>query len=133
MARFVRNKKAKGTAAENELIKLFWENKYACFRAAGSGSNQYPTPDIIAGNNLKKIALEIKVVNDTKKYFTKKEIEELENFSKIFGCESWVGIKFVGGQWFFIPTSELKITEKTYSIDLIKMKRIGFKFDEMIC
>ena len=132
MKKIIRNKKAKGTEAENFLIKKFWQNDFACFRSAGSGSNSYPTPDIIAGNILKKIALEIKVINDTKKYFTKKEIEELEEFSKKFGCESWVGIKFEKGQWFFIPSLSLIEKEKTFKIDLIYMKKYGFSFEEML-
>jgi Holliday junction resolvase len=126
------NTKAKGTKAENDLIHKFWENDFACLRSAGSGSNKYPTPDIIASNNLKKLALEIKVVNSTKKYFKKKEIKELEKFSKMFGAQSWVGIKFIGNQWFFIPTSELKEKEESFMIDLISCKRIGFNFEEMI-
>lgn len=131
--RFIKNKKAKGTIFENELIKKFWENGFACLRAAGSGSNSHPTPDVLASNSIKKIALELKVVNSNKKYFTKKEIDELKYFSSVFGCESWVGIKFIENQWFFLPTSELKETkQENYVISLIDMKNFGFKFEEMI-
>jgi holliday junction resolvase Hjr len=128
----LRNKKQKGTQAERELIHKFWEVGFASIRVAGSGSSKYPSPDILAGNSVKKIALEIKVINQTKKYFSKKEILELEEFSKKFGCESWVGVRFVGNQWFFMPTFELKQTDANFSIDLINMKRKGFTFEEMI-
>ena len=130
--RILKNKKQKGTNAERELINKFWDNKFAAIRVAGSGSTKFPAPDILAGNSLKKIALEIKVVNKTKKYFTKKEINELEIFSKKFGCESWIGIRFIERQWFFLPTSELKKTNLNFTIDLISMKRKGFTFKEMI-
>ena len=69
MARFVRNKKGKGTAAENELIHRFWENEWVCVRVAGSGSTKYPAPDLLASNGHRKIVMEVKMVNATKKYF----------------------------------------------------------------
>ena len=134
MARFVKNKKAKGTAAENELIHRFWDtNEWVCIRVAGSGSTKYPAPDLLASRGDKKIVMEVKVVNGVKKYFTRQEINDLNFFSEKFGAEAWVGVKFESNQWYFIPTSELEQTKsENYVIDLIKMKRQGFEFEEMI-
>lgn len=134
MARFVKNKKAKGTAAENELIHRFWDtNEWVCIRVAGSGSTQYPAPDLLASRGDKKIVMEVKVVNGVKKYFTGQEIRDLNFFSEKFGAEAWVGVKFESNQWYFIPTSELDQTKsENYVIDLITMKRQGFQFEEMI-
>ena len=133
MARSIRNKKAKGTAAENELVHNFWDNEWVCIRVAGSGSTKYPAPDILASNGYKKIVMEVKTVNATKKYFTRQEIKDLEYFGEKFGAESWVGVKFSENQWFFLPSSELDETpSENYVVDLIKMKRSGFTFDEMI-
>ena len=133
MARFVRNKKAKGTAAENELLHNFWENEWVCVRVAGSGSTQFPAPDLLASNGFRKIVMEVKVVNANKKYFTKKEIEDLELFAQKFGAQSWVGVRFSQNQWYFIPTSELEQTKSNnYVIDIITMKKKGFVFMEMI-
>jgi Holliday junction resolvase len=134
MAKFVLNRKGKGTAAENELIHKFWESdSWVCVRVAGSGSNKYPSPDLLASRGDKKIVMEVKVVNDVKKYFTGQEIRDLNYFAQKFGAESWVGIRFEGNQWFFIPASELEITKsENYVITLIDMKRKGFSFDEMI-
>ena len=133
MARAIRNKKAKGTAAENELIHMFWEtNKWVCVRVAGSGSTQFPSPDILASRGDKKIVMEVKHVNAAKKYFTGQEIRDLQYFAQMFGAESWVGVKFEGNQWFFLPSSELDETKSgNYVISLIDMKRKGFKFEEM--
>ena len=131
--RFVRNKKGKGTAAENELIHRFWENDWVCVRTAGSGSGRYPAPDVLASNGFKKLVLEVKVVNDTKKYFTRQEVLDLEFFASKFAAQAWVGVKFAENQWFFIPTSELSLTKaENYVVDLITMKRSGFTFEEMI-
>lgn len=132
MARFIKNKKAKGTAAENELIHRFWDNEWVCVRVAGSGSTKYPAPDLLASNGAKKIVMEVKVVNAAKKYFTGQEVRDLEFFGEKFGAEPWVGVKFEGNQWFFLPTSELDETKsENYVISLIDMKRKGFQFEEM--
>jgi len=133
MARFCKNKKAKGTAGENELIHMFWDSgDWVCVRVAGSGSTQFPAPDVLASNGFKKLVMEIKVVNGTKKYFKSQEILDLNYFGEKFGAEAWVGVKFEGGQWFFIPTSELEMTKgENFVVDLIKMKRCGFTFSEM--
>ena len=128
----LRNKKKKGTLAENELIHKFWDNGYASIRSAGSGSTKHPSPDILVSNGVKKMCFEIKSVSSTKKYFKTKEIEELETFSKIFGCEAWIGIKFIQNQWFFIPTKELKEKKQSFFIDLIICKKIGFNFEDII-
>ena len=132
--RFIRNKKAKGTAAENELIHKFWDtNSWVCVRVAGSGSTKYPSPDLLASRGDKKIVMEVKVVNDVKKYFTGQEIRDLEYFGQKFGAQSWVGVRFQDNQWFFLPSSELEQTKsENYVISLIEMKRKGFSFEEMI-
>lgn len=127
-----KRRKAVGTAAENELIHKFWDNEWVCIRVAGSGSTKYPAPDLLASNGLKKIVMEVKVVSDVKKYFTGQEIRDLEFFGEKFGAQAWVGVKFEGNQWFFIPTSELEETKsENYVISLIDMKRKGFQFEEM--
>lgn len=131
--RYVRNKKAKGTAAENELIHQFWDNEWVCVRVAGSGSTRFPSPDILASRGDKRIVMEVKVVNDVKKYFTGQEIRDLGYFGQKFGAEAWVGVKFSENQWFFMPTIELEMTKsENYVVSLIDMKRKGFNFDEMI-
>lgn len=134
MGKIIRNKKGKGTAAENELIHKFWESEsWVCVRVAGSGSTKYPSPDLLASRGDKKIVMEVKVVSDVKKYFSRQEIRDLNYFAEKFGAESWVGVKFEGNQWFFMPAIELEMTKsENYVATLIDMKRKGFSFDEMI-
>ena len=134
MARFIRNKKAKGTAAENELIHKFWETgDWVCVRVAGSGSTKYPSPDLLASRGDKKVVMEVKVTNSAKKYFAGQEIRDLEYFAQKFGAQAWIGVKFAQNQWYFIPTSELDVTKSVnYVISLIDMKRKGFAFNEML-
>ena len=61
------NTKAKGTQGERELVKFFNEAGWGCIRIAGSGSSRYPSPDILAGNAVRRVAIECKVTKETKK------------------------------------------------------------------
>ncbi len=125
--------KSKGSNAERELIHAFWSKQWAAFRSAGSGSNAYPCPDIIAGNNLKKFAIECKATKGVKQYLTRKEVLELIEFGKIFGAQVWFGIRFDRLQWYFLTPEDLAETEGenfVVSIDLAKRK--GLSFDELI-
>jgi holliday junction resolvase Hjr len=126
------NKKAKGTNAERELIHKFWSVGWAAFRAAGSGSSKYPCPDIIAGNSIRKIAIEVKSINNKTKYFTYDEISNLRGFSHTFGSEAWIAVKFQGKGWHFFSVEDLKETVSGYSISLKDSELKGFSFDEMI-
>jgi Holliday junction resolvase len=133
MAKSFRNRKARGTEAERELIHKFWDNEWVCVRVAGSGSSRYPSPDVLASNGFKRIVMEVKLVNASKKYFTRQEIRDLDFFATKFGAESWVGVKFEGSQWFFIPTCELDMTKsENYVVDLVRMKRKGFAFEDLV-
>ena len=80
------DKKAKGTRGERELVKAFNENGWACIRVAGSGSSRYPSPDLLAGNAMRRIALECKVTADSKKYLAQEDIEQLQTFAAKFGA-----------------------------------------------
>ncbi len=126
------NKKSKGTNAERELIHLFWQSGWAAFRAAGSGSMRYPCPDIIAGNNVKKFAIECKTSADTKKYLTKDEINDLKKFSTMFGAQAWVGVRFNNLEWFFLTLEDLEETENSFAVSIELAKRKGLTFNQLI-
>lgn len=128
----MRQNKAKGSKAERELINMFWAVGWAAFRAAGSGSTQFPCPDIVAGYANKKIAIEAKFTSDTKKYFSKKEINELLYFCDKFGAEPWVAVKFGKVQWYFFPIHDLDETTKSYSINLVKAELRGLNFEDIV-
>ena len=70
------NLKAIGTKAERELIKMFWKtNSWIAIRAAGSGCSRYPSPDILAGNILRKLAIQKTIMNLYQKlYLIRKKI-----------------------------------------------------------
>ncbi len=126
------NLKKKGLDAERELVRMFWDNGWAAVRVAASGAIKWPAPDVLAGNSLRKFAIESKVTKDTKQYFSKKEIQELKEFAKLFGTEAWVAVKFNRLDWYFLNLEDLDENEESYVIDIQKAKRRGLSFNELI-
>ncbi|MFH1649314.1 MAG: Holliday junction resolvase Hjc [Candidatus Woesearchaeota archaeon] len=126
------NAKAKGTAAERELIHFFNNHDWVAFRAAGSGSSKYPCPDLVAGNKLRKLAIEVKVTASTSKYFTKQEINDLKFFAEGFGAEPWTAIKFNRVGWFFVHVEDLRETNQSFTIDVKVAKIRGLSPEEII-
>ncbi len=125
--------KQKGANAERELIELFWNAGWAAHRIAGSGSSKYPSPDVIAGNYNKKLAIECKSTKAKIQYITGEQADGLAKFAEIFGAEPWIGVRFNKEEWYFMPLKEIKLTEgKNLVIKLGEAKLIGLKFNELI-
>lgn len=124
--------KSRGTNAERDLVHKFWAVNWACFRAAGSGSSQYPTPDLITGNNLRKLAIEVKLTTLDRQYFDKKEIEDLKLFGALFGAEPWVAIKFSRQEWLFMTLEDLEETPKSFVASKEVALRRGLTFEELV-
>jgi len=125
------SRKSRGTNAERDLIHRFWEHGWAAMRAAGSGSQQYPCPDVIAGNNSRKLAIECKLTTESKKYFPKQEISELKFFAEKFGAEAWVAVKFFRKEWMFFSLEDLDETPSSYVIGVEKEHR-ALSFEQLI-
>lgn len=126
------NRKSKGTNFERELIHAFWKNNWSAIRSAGSGSQKYPSPDILAGNNIRKLAIECKVTKASRQYLTKKEIAELQEFSTIFGAESWVAVKFNNVDWYFLNLEDLEDSGNNFVVSIPTAKRRGLSFEELV-
>ena len=124
--------KKKGTAAERELLRMFWDNGWAALRTPGSGSARFPSPDIIAGNRVRRLAIECKTTKEVKKYIPKKEIAALLEFSGRFGAEPWVGVKLENRTWFFLPANDLAETARSCVVSLEVVKRQGLVFEELV-
>ena len=124
-----RGTKAKGSTAERYLLNLFWANGWAAMRAAGSGSTQFPCPDLLVGKNGRRLAIEVKITADNKKYFPKEEIQQLQYFSKMFGAECWVAVKFSRIPWKFFLVEDLIETDKSLvaSPELAELKGLAFE------
>ncbi len=124
--------KSKGINAERELVHMFWGKGWACLRIAGSGSIKYPSPDILTGNSIRRLAIECKTTKDDQKYFDRPHIEALRTFANIFGAEPWVAIKFKGCDWYFISLEDLRGTSNGHMANVEIAKSKGLLFEELI-
>ena len=124
--------KSKGINAERELVHMFWAKDWACLRVAGSGSNRYPSPDLLVGNKLRRLAIECKVTKETNKYFAEESILALRKFAGVFGAEPWVAVKFKGHEWYFVSLEDLKDTGNGFSLNADNAKSKGLLFEEMV-
>ncbi len=126
------NRKQKGISAERELVHLFWKEGWAACRTPGSGSIKYPCPDVIAGNNLRKLAIECKSIKSGSYYFSLEDINQLRQFSRLFNAEPWVGVRFGSEGWFFLTVDDLVKTGKLFSFSLKDAKMRGLIFSELV-
>ena len=125
--------KQKGSRAERELLSMFWNNSYAGFRVAGSGSTPLPSPDLLVGNGKRYLAIECKSLKTKAKYLEEQQIKELIEFSKRFGAEPWIGLRFNNLGWFFIQPEKLEKTKNgslIASLEILKNK--GLSFNKLI-
>jgi holliday junction resolvase Hjr len=124
--------KKKGNKGERELIHLFWGSGWAAMRAAGSGSTQFPSPDLIVGKNGRRLVIEAKVTSSQRKYFTIDEINQLYYFAKTFGAEAWLAIKFPKTSWKFVSPQDLVNTKTQLVISKEECDYKGLEFEELI-
>jgi len=121
--------KRKGSNAERDLIKLFWSIGWAAVRVAGSGSMHFPSPDLLVGNKIRRLAIEAKITKENKKYFSKEEVKQLLVFSSFYGAESWLAIKFPNKNWAFVNPEDLERTKENFVYSSNSHK--GLSFEEL--
>jgi len=125
--------KRKGTRYERELFHMFWSTgTWSSLRSAGSGSTPLPAPDLIASNGSKILAIECKSIKKGIKYIEQEKIDELTEFSKKFGAEAWIAMRFDNFGWFFIKPEDLKKTKNNIpSISLKFAQKKALKFEDL--
>jgi Holliday junction resolvase len=127
------SQKSKGSRAERELLSLFWSNGFGGYRSAGSGSTLLPSPDLLVGNGKRYLAIECKSSKSKAKYLEIEQIKELIEFSKKFGAEPWIGLRFNNIGWYFIQPHRLEKTKNgTLIASLNVLQKEGLKFEELI-
>lgn len=124
------NLKQKGTNYERELVHMLWGKGFACIRCAGSGSIKYPTPDILAGNNIRKLGIECKSSASETLYVPLDRVLALQEFCTMFGAEPWIAVRFSHEPWYFLNIEDLHKTEKNYILNLSRAKSVGLLFDD---
>ncbi len=124
--------KSKGTNAERDLIHKFWAKGFAAIRSAGSGSMRYPSPDLLVAKEGDIAAIECKTTKETYKYLTKREIDDLKEFSGIFNAKPYIAVKFRSEGWFFLKPEDLKEKGKSFMVDLSLAKEKGVCFERFV-
>lgn len=128
----------KGIQDERMLVKLFWRNSFAVMRAPSSGSStKMPRPDIIAGssNRKKQFAIEVKTTHKEVLYITSESINQLLDFSHLFGCQPIVALRFKNKikSWIFMRPEQLMITPSlNYKVTMLEAQRIGIDFKKLL-
>lgn len=126
------NAKAKGSKAERELIHAFWANKWAAVRIAGSGSSHYPSPDVLASNATRVLAIECKSSGDLSRHLQKEQVDDLVRFARLFGAEPWIGARFNDMKWAFFTPDDLKKTNTGFSVSVKMIREKGLTFEQLI-
>lgn len=126
------NTKAKGSNAERELIHMFWKAGWAAIRVAGSGSSHYPSPDILASNATRVLAIECKSSGELSRHLQKGQVNDLMTFAKGFGAEPWIGARFNDMKWAFFSPDDLRETGKGFSVSVRMVKEKGLTFEQLI-
>lgn len=124
--------KAKGSNAERELVKLFWEHGWAACRVAGSGSMRLPSPDLMVGGPQRLLVIECKVSAANIQYFTKQEMCELQEFAARCGAEPWVAVKFNREAWYFAPVANLEETPSAHKFSRERARLLGFSLSDIL-
>lgn len=124
--------KSRGISAERDLVHLLQERGFAAIRVAGSGSTQTPSTDILAGNGRRLFSIECKTTRDTERYITKEAIADFLTFSRQFGAEPWIAVKFLRTPWWFILPEDLQDAGKSYRIMKEFCEKKAITLDELL-
>ncbi len=108
--------KRKGSAAERELMSMLWGSNFACVRAAGSGSTSFACPDLIASNGSQIFAIECKACAEAKRSIHSNQVNQLIEFSKVFGATPLVAVKINNRGWFFLELADLKPSSRSENL-----------------
>ncbi|MEK6849513.1 MAG: Holliday junction resolvase Hjc [Nanoarchaeota archaeon] len=126
------SRKSKGIGAERELIHLFWgTGTWAAIRVAGSGAIKYPVPDVLAGNNVRKVVVECKSTKGRQQHLDKEQVEGLQIFAQRFGAEPWIGVRYNALGWRFFTLEDLKETPGGFSANFSHSELKGLTFEEL--
>jgi Holliday junction resolvase len=117
--------KAKGSAAERQLLDTLFGHGFAVVRAAGSGSTSHDACDLVAGRQGRAYAIEVKACINGKQYISAEQMRELTTFAKAFGATALVAVKWTRKGWSILPASEIRQTGKLYGVTQAEMQPLA--------
>jgi Holliday junction resolvase len=124
--------KSRGITAERELVHLLQAKGFAAIRIAGSGSTKTPSADVLAGNGMRVFAFECKTTRDSVRYISKEAVADFVQFSRQFGAESWIAMRFPKKPWWFILPEDLEDVGNSFKITLEFCEKRGISLDELL-
>ena len=99
---------------------------------ASGGATKNPLPDVLAGNGKIYLAIEVKTTTKDKIYIDSTQIEELCNFSKIFGATPYIGVRFKYTKWLFLEPEKTPRTKTgNYKVEKNYALEKGLEIDEI--
>lgn len=112
---------------------MFWDTgMWMPLRVAGSGSTTLPSVDLLIGGQGRYLAIECKSIKKGKKYIEKERINELKEFSKKFGAEPWLAMRFNNKPWYFLKIENLEESKSNYVVSLELVNKKGIIFEKLI-
>ncbi len=103
---------SKGDRRERELVNTLDDSGFAVMRAPASGSaTERDLPDVLAGDGEQFYAIEAKSSAGAPIYLDGSEVESLVYFSRNFGANPRIGVRFDREAWYFFHPSELYVTD----------------------
>ena len=123
----------KGSAEERDLVHKLWERNFAAMRApASGGATKRPLPDVLAGNGKLYLAIEVKTTTKDKVYIDSTQIDELCEFSNIFGATPYIGARFKYTKWLFLePKNPPRTRNGNYKVEKDYALEKGLEIDEI--
>ncbi|MGC9071263.1 MAG: Holliday junction resolvase Hjc [Acidilobus sp.] len=115
----MRNPKAKGARAENELANMLWDEGFAVVRgpSSGGGSKRRFQPDLVAIKDKVVVAIEVKARSDEGPiYIDAEQVVGLSEFAKRAGGRAFIAFRASGGDWRFHPIENLKPTGASFKL-----------------
>ncbi|MFT7615205.1 MAG: Holliday junction resolvase [Candidatus Woesearchaeota archaeon] len=118
--------KSKGLALERELVHLLQDHGFSAVRVAASGATQTPSTDILAGNTRSVYSFECKSVKGNSRYISKSQIADFLVFSRKFGAQPFIAVRFSRKPWKFMLCEDLHETPGNFGFnrDLVERKGI---------
>jgi Holliday junction resolvase len=124
--------KSKGIAAERDLVHKLQDRGFAAIRVAGSGCTVTPSTDILAGNGRRILSVECKTVKGTSRYIDRESVNDFVAFSRQFGAEPWIAVRFFRTPWRFLLVEDIPLTDKNVAITQEHAESKGLLLEELL-
>lgn len=102
--------KKRGCNYERQLVDLLHNRGFAAVRVAGSGAKPLPTPDIVACQKGRILAIECKTSRKNQVYISNDQVNNLCEYSKMAGAKPLIAVKFTQREWYFLIPSKVPRT-----------------------